>query len=68
MSARERRLVKLALAIGAASEGAVHSHTRRAVGEGIERAAIEQVAHLAIGPLGLPRAVAATTWIDDIKD
>ena len=27
---RERRLVKLALAVGAASEGAVHSHARRA--------------------------------------
>lgn len=65
---RERRLVKLALAIGAGSEGAVHSHTRRARSEGIEDAAIAQVALLAIGPLGLPRAVAARTWIEDIAD
>lgn len=65
---RERRLVKLALAIGAGSEGAVHSHTRRARSEGIEGAAIAQVALLAIGPLGLPRAVAARTWIEDIAD
>ena len=65
LSARERRLVKLALAIGAGSEGAVHSHTRRAKSEGIEAAAIHQVAMLAIGPLGLPRAVAAKTWIED---
>lgn len=65
---RERRLVKLALAIGAASEGAVHSHTRRARSEGIEDAAIAQVAVLAIGPLGLPRAVAAKTWIEDITN
>ena len=64
---RERRLVKLALAIGASSEGAVHSHTRRARSEGIEEAAIAQVALLAIGPLGLPRAVAAKTWIEDEK-
>lgn len=63
---REKRLVKLALSIGAASEGAVHSHTRRAKAEGIEDAAIRQVAILAIGPLGLPRAVAAKTWIEDI--
>ena len=67
LSDREKRLVKLALAIGAASEGAVHSHTRRAKAEGIEAAALRQVAHLAIGPLGLPRAVAACTWIDDIE-
>ena len=65
---RERRLVKLALAIGAGSEGAVHSHTRRAKSEGIEDAAMQQVAMLAIGPLGLPRAVAAKTWIEDIGD
>lgn len=65
---RERRLVKLALAIGAGSEGAVHSHTRRAKADGIEAEAIMQVAMLAIGPLGLPRAVAAKTWIEDMKD
>lgn len=62
---REKRLVKLALSIGAGSEGAVHSHTRRATAEGIEQAALLQVALLSIGPLGLPRAVAAKTWIED---
>lgn len=68
LTARERRLVKLALAIGARSEGAVHSHARRAKSEGIEDASLLQVALLAIGPLGLPRAVAAKTWIQDISD
>jgi alkylhydroperoxidase/carboxymuconolactone decarboxylase family protein YurZ len=63
---RERRLVKLALAVGAASEGATHSHVRRGLAEGIEPEALEQVALLAIGPLGLPRAVAARTWIEDL--
>lgn len=66
LTERERRLVKLALSIGAASEGAVHSHTRRALAEGIEAEALRHVAILAVGPLGLPRAVAATSWIDDI--
>ena len=68
LSDREKRLVKLALAIGANSEGAVHSHTRRGRSEGIENSALEQVALLAIGPLGLPRAVAAKTWIEDITE
>ncbi len=67
LTERERRLVKLALAIGAGSEGAVHSHTRRARSEGIEDTALAQVALLAIGPLGLPRAVAAKTWIEDVE-
>lgn len=40
LSAHERRLVKLALAIGAASVGAVHSHARRAEDEGIEDVAL----------------------------
>lgn len=63
---RERRLVKLALAIGGRSEGAVHSHTRRASEENIEPEALRQVALLGIGPLGFPAAVAAVTWIDDV--
>lgn len=66
LSDRERRLAKLALAIGAASEGAVHSHVRRGLADGLDPAAIRQVALLAIGPLGFPRAVAAMTWIEDV--
>jgi alkylhydroperoxidase/carboxymuconolactone decarboxylase family protein YurZ len=61
------RLIKLALAIGAASEGAVHSHTRRALDEGISREALRQVALLAVPTLGFPRAVAALSWIDDVS-
>lgn len=68
LTERERRLVKLALAIGAASEGAVHSHSRRGLAEGIPAKDLQQVALLAIGPLGLPRGVAAGTWISDVTD
>jgi len=68
LSERERRLIKLALAIGADSEGAVHSHVRRALGEGLESQALEQTALLAIPTLGLPRAAAAMTWIRDLTD
>lgn len=66
--ARERRLIKLALAIGAGSEGAVHSHARRAKEEGIPDADLHQTAFLAIGPLGFPRAVASWTWIRDVTE
>lgn len=68
LTERERRLVKLALAIGAGSEGAVHSHARRGLAEGVATDDLHQVALLAIGPLGLPRAVAAGTWISDVTD
>jgi alkylhydroperoxidase/carboxymuconolactone decarboxylase family protein YurZ len=62
------RLVKLALAIGAWSEGGVHSHSRRALEEGIPPEALKQVALLAIPTLGFPRAVAALTWVEDMTD
>jgi alkylhydroperoxidase/carboxymuconolactone decarboxylase family protein YurZ len=62
------RLVKLALAIGAGSEGGVHSHCRRALEEGVPAAALRQVALLAIPTLGFPRAVAALTWVEDVTD
>ncbi|MFV1590659.1 carboxymuconolactone decarboxylase family protein [Phaeobacter sp. JH20_39] len=65
---REKRLVKLALAIGAGSEGAVHSHARRAMEEDIPTADLYQTAFLAIGPLGFPRAVASWTWIKDLTE
>jgi alkylhydroperoxidase/carboxymuconolactone decarboxylase family protein YurZ len=65
---RTARLVKLALAIGALSEGAVHSHTRRALGDGISPKELKHVALLAIPTLGLPQATKGLTWIEDITD
>ena len=63
-----KRLVKLALAIGAGSEGATHSHTRRALEEGIDPDALERVAMLAVPTIVFPKAVAGKTWIDDLTD
>jgi alkylhydroperoxidase/carboxymuconolactone decarboxylase family protein YurZ len=65
---RALRLVKLALAVGAASEGAVHSHARRALEEGVSAEELKQVALLAIPTLGFPQAVKALTWIEDVTD
>jgi alkylhydroperoxidase/carboxymuconolactone decarboxylase family protein YurZ len=68
LDARTRRLVKLALSIGVSSEGAVHSHTRRAIAEGVSKDELKQVALLAIATLGFPQAVKGLTWIEDITD
>jgi len=64
LTVRERRLVKLAIAVGGRLEGAVKSHARRASREGVERTAIDQVAVLAVSTSGLPTTVAALNWID----
>lgn len=68
LDAHMRRLVNLALAIGARSEGAVHSHTRRALEEGLTKDEIKHVALLAITTLGFPQAVAGLSWIEDVTD
>jgi alkylhydroperoxidase/carboxymuconolactone decarboxylase family protein YurZ len=62
---RTRRLVKLAIAIGAMREGAVHSNVRKALAKGVPREEIEQVIALAAGTIGLPSVVAIFTWVQD---
>ena len=68
LDARTRRMVKLALAIGARSEGAVHSHTRQALDEGVPPEELDHVALLAMTTLGFPQAVAALTWMRDVTE
>ncbi len=63
-----KRLVKLALAIGAQSEGATHSHVRRGLDEGIDPETLEHVALLATPTLGFPQAIAARSWVEDLTD
>jgi alkylhydroperoxidase/carboxymuconolactone decarboxylase family protein YurZ len=65
---RSRRLVHLALAIGGDSEGATHSHCRRALEESFTPDELEHVAYLAITTLGWPRAIRALTWIRDVTN
>jgi 4-carboxymuconolactone decarboxylase len=62
---RVQRLAKLALAIGAMREGAVHSNVRKALTIGITREEIEQVVALAAGTLGMPSTVAVFSWVTD---
>jgi len=59
------RLVKLAIAVGAMREGAVHASARKALAIGISKEEIYQVVALAAGTLGLPATVAVYTWIED---
>jgi alkylhydroperoxidase/carboxymuconolactone decarboxylase family protein YurZ len=65
LDAKTERLVKLAIAVGAGREGAVHSHVRRGQGAGLTGDELRHVALLAITTIGWPAAVAALTWIED---
>ena len=68
LDVRTKRLVHLALAIGADSHGAVHSHARRGLAEGLSAAELEHVALLAVTTLGWPQAVKGLTWIRDVTE
>jgi alkylhydroperoxidase/carboxymuconolactone decarboxylase family protein YurZ len=65
LSERERRLVKLGIAIGVNTAGGVHSALRQATAGGCSREDVEHVALLAITTLGWPRAMAAMSWVFD---
>jgi len=60
------RLIKVALAIGAGLEGAVHSHVRQALAEGIDAEEIKHIALATIPTLGFASALRALSWIDDL--
>jgi len=65
---KERQLVQLAAAAAIRSEGAVHSHARRAVEAG---ASAEEVRHAIIvltSTIGFPTVMAATSWADDVLE
>ncbi len=63
---KTRLLAKLALAIGAGLEGAVHSHTRKALENGCTKDEIRSVVLLSLTTLGFPSMMKAMTWVDDI--
>lgn len=66
LTERERRLVKIALAIGSGTEGATHSHARQALAEGLTPDEIRHVALLAVPTLGFPASAAALSWLEDV--
>lgn len=65
---RHSHLIQLAAAAAAGSEGAVHSHTRRALECGAGPDEIRHALLLLITTIGFPRAAAALSWAEDVLD
>ncbi|MFQ5936670.1 MAG: carboxymuconolactone decarboxylase family protein [Acidiferrobacterales bacterium] len=59
-------LIQLAAAAAIRSEGAVHSHTRRALEAGANADEIYHALVLLASTIGFPTVVAAFTWADDV--
>jgi 4-carboxymuconolactone decarboxylase len=63
---KTRELVKLGIAVGNRHEGAVHSHTRRALDAGATLEEIRHVVLLSLTTIGFPNMTAALTWVEDV--
>lgn len=63
---RARRLVKLGVAVGAKSEGAVRSHVRKALDEGLTPAEIEHAVLLGLTTAGFAGMIAALKWTREV--
>jgi 4-carboxymuconolactone decarboxylase len=62
---KTRTLVKLGIAVGARMEGAVHSHTRKALNAGASPDEIRHAVLLAMPTIGFPGTMAALSWVED---
>ncbi|RPI17707.1 MAG: carboxymuconolactone decarboxylase family protein [Ignavibacteriae bacterium] len=65
---KTRALIKIAISTGARMEGAVHSHTRKALKAGVTPEEIHHAVKLSLPTIGLPSMMAALSWVDDIID
>jgi len=65
---RTKELVQLGAAAALGSEGAVHSHTRRALERGASADEVRHAIVLLTSTIGFPTVVAALSWADDVID
>jgi len=63
---KERRLIKLGIAVGAESEGAVRSHVRKLLGIGASEAEVLHTIVLALTTIGFPATNAALSWAEEV--
>lgn len=61
-----RHLIKIATVIALRSEGATHSHVRRALAYGVSPEEFRHVSLLVAPTADFPQAMAGRTWIEDI--
>ena len=59
-------LIQLASAAAARSEGAVHSHARRALDAGATRDEIDHALLCLTSTIGFPAVSAALSWVEDL--
>lgn len=66
LDAKTLQLVQLGAAAAIRSEGAVHSHVRRALSAGATADDIRHALIAATSTIGFPNVLAALSWSDDV--
>ena len=61
-------LVKLGIAIGLGSQGAIRSHTRKALASGASREEIMHAVLLSLTTTGFPNMMAALGWVSEVLE
>jgi len=68
LNKKTAELVQLAAAAAIRSEGAVHSHVRRALTAGAKPEEVRHTVLLLTSTIGFPTVSAALSWLDDILE
>ena len=63
---KTRHLIKLGIALGLNSEGAVRSHARRALEAGVSADELRHAVLLAFTTAGFPVMMAAMKWVNEV--
>ena len=63
---KQIQLIQLAAAAAIRSEGAVHSHVRRALAAGASAEEVRHALIAVVSTIGFPAVVAATSWAEDV--
>jgi 4-carboxymuconolactone decarboxylase len=66
LAEKERRLIKLGIAVGAESEGGVRSHVRKLLGIGVSEEEVLHTIILALTTIGFPATNAALSWAEEV--
>jgi alkylhydroperoxidase/carboxymuconolactone decarboxylase family protein YurZ len=68
ISEKNAHLIQLAAAAAVRSEGAVHSHARRALDAGASPEEVHHALLLLTSTIGFPGVMAALSWVDDVME
>ena len=65
---KRAQLLQLAASVAVKSEGATHSHTKRALEAGASKSEIRHAVLLLSNTIGFPAVMAGITWVNDVLE